>query len=90
MTVRQKTALVKALAQPGLKALNVKSNVVGELQIQGSGYNGNMTTVFLPSSLGLQEPRFVNLLDYGPIEAWRSSRSFLAAVRMGHVSVVLS
>jgi hypothetical protein len=49
-----------------------------------------MTTVFLPSSVGMKEPRFVNLLDYGPIESWRASRSFLAAVRMGHVSVVLS
>lgn len=90
MTVRQKTALVKAMAEPGVQQLRVRSNVVGELQIQCVGYDGNMTTVFLPSSVGLMEPRFVNLLDYGSVESWRNSRSFLAAVRMGHISVVLS
>ena len=90
MTVRQKTALVKALAQPGIKVLRVRSNVVGELQIQVAGYDGNMKTVFIPTSVGLADPRFVNLLDYGPVESWRVSRSFLAAVRMGHISVVLT
>lgn len=89
MTVRQKTALVKTLARSGLKTLCVKSNVVGELQMQAMGYDGTLKTVFLPSSVGLSEPRFVNLLDYAPVEAWRTSRSFLAAVRMGHVNVTL-
>lgn len=89
MTVRQRTALVKALSQPGLTTLKIKSNVVGEIQLQVAGYDGNMKTVFVPSSVG-SEPRIVNLLDYGPVESWRSSRSFLAAVRMGHVSVTLS
>jgi hypothetical protein len=89
MTVREKTALAKSLAKPGIKAIVVKSNVVGELQIQGVGHDGKLTTVFLPSSAGAQTPREVNMLDYGPVASWRNSRSFLAAVRMGHITVTL-
>lgn len=89
MTVRERTAVAKALSSSGLKAIVVKSNVVGELQIQGVGHDGRMTTVFLPSSVGLQQPKLVNMLDYGPVSSWRNSSSFLSAVRMGHITVVL-
>lgn len=89
MTVREKTALSKSLAKQGIKAVFAKSSIVGELQIQCIGHDGKLTTVFLPSSLGLTKPRLVNLLDYGPVSSWRESRSLLNAVRLGHVSVTL-
>ena len=90
MTVRAKTELHKALSTPDLVGLMARSNVVGELQVQAIGYDGKMVSVFLPSSVGLTEPRLVNLLDSAPASAWKASRSFLAAVRAGHVHVTLS
>lgn len=90
MTVRAKTELHRALAIADLKALYVSSNVVGELQVQAIGHDGKMATVFLPSSVGLAEPRLVNLLDSAPVASWRASRSLMAAVRAGHVHVTLS
>lgn len=48
-----------------------------------------MITVFLPSSVGRNEPRLVNLLDHAPQKAWRASRSLMAAVRAGHVEIIL-
>ncbi len=90
MTVRAKTELHRALAATDLVALWAKSNTVGELQVQALGPEGRMQTVFIPSSVGLAEPRLVNLLDYASQSAWRASRSLMAAVRAGHVEIILT
>lgn len=70
-----------------VKAIWAKSNVVGELQVQVVGHDGKLTTVFIPSSAGRPDARSVNLLDWAPATEWRRSRSLLAAVRQGHVTV---
>jgi len=89
MTVREKASLTKSLARAGIKTVNAKSNIVGELQIVCYTKDGKSITVFLPSSVGKAQPRWVNLLESCPIEAWRESKSLLNAVRMGHVTVTL-
>ena len=89
MTVRSRTNLHRALADTNVKALLARSNVVGDLQIQAIGFEGKMVAVFVPSSVGVREPRLVNLLDYAPAAAWRDSRSLMAAVRAGHILVTL-
>lgn len=88
MTVRAKSALSRALVSTAkVKAIWAKSNVVGELQVQVVGHDGKLTTVFIPSSAGRADARSVNLLDWAPAAEWRRSRSLLAAVRQGHVTV---
>jgi hypothetical protein len=89
MTVRAKTEIYRALNAPGITQIWVKSNIVGELQVQAIGYDGTMQTVFVPSSIGLAEPRLVNLIDFASASSWRASRSLMAAVRMGHITVTL-
>ena len=90
MTVRAKSDLSRALgAADKVKALMAKSNVVGELQVQVVGHEGKLTTVFIPTSAGRAEPRLVNLLDSATAEEWKRSRSLLAAVRAGHLTVTL-
>lgn len=89
MTVRAKSELSKALASGSVKALWAKSNVVGELQVQVTNHEGKLETVFIPSSVGRIEPRLINLLNFAPALEWKKSRSLLAAVRAGHLTVTL-
>ncbi len=87
MTVRARTELHRSLGK-GVTALFAKSNIVGELQVQVRGHDGKLTTIFIPSSVG-QEPRLINLLDSATAQAWRESKSLLAAVRLGHLTVTV-
>jgi hypothetical protein len=89
MTVRAKSELHRALSKPGVAAIWARSNTVGELQVQVKDHEGKLTTVFIPSSRGAPEPRFINLLDHAPAAHWRDSKSLLAAVRLGHLHVTL-
>lgn len=89
MTVRAKTQLHRALSQTDVSSVWIRSHCVGELQVQAIGYEGRMATVFIPSSVGLQEPRLVDLIQFAPAAAWKASRSLMAAVRAGHVHVTL-
>jgi hypothetical protein len=90
MTVRAKSNLSRALSGAAkVKAIMAKSNVVGELQVQVVGLEGKLITVFIPSSAGRAEPRLVNLLDSATAAEWKKSRSLLAAVRIGHLTVTL-
>ena len=89
MTVREKAALSKQLSRPGIKSIRAKSNIIGELQIVSYLKDGTSVVVFLPSSVGVTNPRWVNLLDWCSVETWRESKSLLNAVRMGHVTVIL-
>jgi len=90
MTVRAKNELYRALAiSEKPKALWAKSNVTGEVQVQAIGYDGQLVSVFIPSSVGAATPRLINLLESAPVEAWRSSRSLMATVRLGHIDVTL-
>lgn len=88
MTVREKAALTKALAKHGIARVMVKSNIVGELQIQCED-GGKVVNVFIPSSLRSADPSWVNLLDFATLAAWRDSKSLLNAVRMGYLTVRL-
>lgn len=89
MTVRAKSQLSTSLVSANIKALLVKSNVSGEFQLQvGDGRDG-VVSVFIPSSVGQSNPRYVNLLDHAPAQEWRKSKSLMAAVRGGHLSVLL-
>ena len=89
MTVRAKTEIYRALNAQNITAVWVKSTIVGELQIQAVGYDGEMQTVFIPSSVGVAEPRLVNLIGFASASSWRASRSLMAAVRAGHITVTL-
>ncbi len=89
MTVRAKTELHRALAATNVAGLWVMSNIVGEVQVQVIGAKGEMLPVFVPSSAGLERPRWVNLLDTAPATAWKKSRSLMAAVRANHIYVTL-
>ena len=89
MTVRAKSELGRVLGSgTSIKALWAKSHVVGELQVQVMGLEGKIVTVFLPSSAGGIE-RKVNLLKYATPAHWKKSRSLLAAVRLGHLTVTV-
>lgn len=89
MTVRAKSELSRVLgSSKQIKAIWAKSNIVGELQVQVTGHSGEIETVFIPSSAGSRD-RLVNLLDFAPPKNWKKSRSFLAAVRLGHLAVTL-
>ena len=83
MTVREKASLSKSMARPGIKSVWAISKIVGELQIQGVGFNGENITVFLSPKAP------TNLLLLGPMDGWRSCRSLLNAVKLNHVAVTL-
>ena len=89
MTVRAKSELSKALASDRVKVVLAKSNIVGELQVQVVNHEGKLETVFIPSSTGRAQPRWINLLDFAPAAEWKRSRSLMAAVRQGHLTVTL-
>jgi len=88
MTVRAKSELSKALSSGNVKSLMAKSNVVGELQVQVINHDGKMDTMFIPSSAG-GHVRWVNLFSFAPASEWKKSRSLMAAVRAGHLTVKL-
>jgi len=89
MTVRAKSELSKSLTSDKVTALMAKSNIVGELQVQVVNREGKLETVFIPSSAGRAQPRLVNLLDFAPAIEWKRSRSLMAAVRQGHLTVTI-
>jgi len=90
MTVRAKSQLSTSLSSgANIKALLVKSNVSGEFQLQVGDGKGGAVSVFVPSSAGQSNPRYVNLLEYASAQEWRKSKSLMAAVRGGHLSVLL-
>jgi hypothetical protein len=89
MTVRQKSELSKSLLSDKVKKILAKSNIVGELQVQVVNHEGKLETVFIPSSTGRQQPKWINLLDFAPASEWKRSRSLMAAVRQGHLTVTL-
>jgi len=89
MTVRAKAELSRVLGSgTSIKAIWARSNVVGELQVQVIGHEGTVETVFIPSAVGGQD-RKVNLLNYATPKQWKKSRSLLAAVRLGHLTVTV-
>jgi hypothetical protein len=89
MTVRAKSQLSTSLASANVKALLVSSNVSGEFQLQVGDGVGGVVSIFIPSSVGQPKPRYVNLLEHAPALEWRKSKSLMAAVRGGHLSVLL-
>jgi hypothetical protein len=89
MTVRGKAEIVRQLAGPGIRRILVSSSLMGELQIQADGPKGETIQVFVPSSAGQPNPRYLDLVPLAPASAWRQSRTFLAAIRDGYLQVQL-
>ena len=89
MTVRERARISRNLgSRNDIRAIEATSNITGELQVQVIDENGIAKHVFIPSSVG-GKVRPINLLAYATKDQWRDSRSFLDAIRLGHLTVTI-
>lgn len=89
MTVRARAELARILKSgAAIKAIWARSNCRGQLQVQVTGHEGRIESVFIPSDVQAGS-KGLNLLAYAPAANWKKSRSLLEAVRLGHLTVTV-